>query len=174
MTSSRRGRMVWPLRHDDVSRTVGRSRDRDAPAEPPLRRALALGVGLQLLQQLVGINTVMYYSTTILEASHDDVSQQDWLAPPLDRHRRDIGVHGASGSLAPPPGSTQHRLTYGSGKGGTAAAPTWTKPVARKPGRGGGGLGDGHGLLLTADGQPMPPSEALAELEKSKPRAEVG
>ena len=88
---------------------------------------------------------------------------------PFGSNRHDIGVHGASGSLAPPPGSTQHRLTYGSGKGGTAAAPTWTKPFARKQGRG-GGIGDG--TLLTADGQPMPPSEALAEREKNKPRAE--
>ena len=102
MTSSRRGRMVWPLRHDDVSRTVGRSRDRDAPAEPPLRRALALGVGLQLLQQLVGINTVMYYSTTILEASHDDVSQQDCLPSQLESNCHVLLDDNSSRTLASP------------------------------------------------------------------------
>jgi SP family myo-inositol transporter-like MFS transporter 13 len=32
-----------------------------------VRRQLAVGVGLQLFQQLAGINTVMYYSTTILQ-----------------------------------------------------------------------------------------------------------
>ena len=33
-----------------------------------LRRAAALGVGLQLLNQLSGINTVMYYSATIMRS----------------------------------------------------------------------------------------------------------
>jgi hypothetical protein len=33
----------------------------------PVRRQLRLGVGLMLLQQLVGINTIMYYSTPILK-----------------------------------------------------------------------------------------------------------
>ncbi len=32
-----------------------------------VRRQLRLGVGLMLLQQLVGINTLMYYSATILK-----------------------------------------------------------------------------------------------------------
>lgn len=33
--------------------------------DPRIRRALMLGCGLQLLQQLSGINTVMYYSASI-------------------------------------------------------------------------------------------------------------
>lgn len=33
--------------------------------DPRIRRALILGCGLQLLQQLSGINTVMYYSASI-------------------------------------------------------------------------------------------------------------
>ena len=32
-----------------------------------VRRQLRLGIGLMLLQQLVGINTLMYYSATILK-----------------------------------------------------------------------------------------------------------
>uniref|UniRef100_A0A4W3IKD6 Solute carrier family 2 member 13b n=1 Tax=Callorhinchus milii TaxID=7868 RepID=A0A4W3IKD6_CALMI len=36
---------------------------------PPTRRALIVGCGLQLFQQLAGINTVMYYSATILQMS---------------------------------------------------------------------------------------------------------
>ncbi|XP_073475786.1 proton myo-inositol cotransporter [Aquarana catesbeiana] len=36
---------------------------------PPTRRALFVGCGLQMFQQLAGINTVMYYSATILQMS---------------------------------------------------------------------------------------------------------
>jgi len=38
--------------------------------KPRVFRALCLGVGLQLLQQSIGINTIMYYSATILQMSH--------------------------------------------------------------------------------------------------------
>ena len=34
---------------------------------PHVRRALLLGVGIQILQQIVGINTVMYYGATIVQ-----------------------------------------------------------------------------------------------------------
>uniref|UniRef100_A0A8C9S4Y8 Solute carrier family 2 member 13 n=1 Tax=Scleropages formosus TaxID=113540 RepID=A0A8C9S4Y8_SCLFO len=48
---------------------------------PPTRRALLLGCGLQMFQQLSGINTVMYYSATILQMSgvRDD-KLAIWLA----------------------------------------------------------------------------------------------
>ncbi|KAM8974803.1 proton myo-inositol cotransporter [Pelodytes ibericus] len=48
---------------------------------PPTRRALLLGCGLQMFQQLSGINTVMYYSATILQMSGvNDDRLAIWLA----------------------------------------------------------------------------------------------
>ncbi|XP_053318717.1 proton myo-inositol cotransporter isoform X2 [Spea bombifrons] len=47
----------------------------------PTRRALLLGCGLQMFQQLAGINTVMYYSATIFQMSGvTDDSLAIWLA----------------------------------------------------------------------------------------------
>ncbi|XP_008289630.1 proton myo-inositol cotransporter isoform X2 [Stegastes partitus] len=47
----------------------------------PTRRALIVGCGLQMFQQLSGINTVMYYSATILQmAGVRDDKQAIWLA----------------------------------------------------------------------------------------------
>jgi len=46
-----------------------------------VRRALAVGCGLQLIQQLSGINTVMYYSATIIQMSGvRDETTAIWLA----------------------------------------------------------------------------------------------
>lgn len=47
----------------------------------PTRRALVVGCGLQMFQQLAGINTVMYYSATILQmAGVREDKQAIWLA----------------------------------------------------------------------------------------------
>lgn len=47
----------------------------------PTRRALIVGCGLQMFQQLAGINTVMYYSATILQMGGvRDVKLAIWLA----------------------------------------------------------------------------------------------
>ncbi|XP_052453881.1 proton myo-inositol cotransporter-like isoform X2 [Carassius gibelio] len=47
----------------------------------PARRALIVGCGLQMFQQLAGINTVMYYSATILQMSGvQDDQMAIWLA----------------------------------------------------------------------------------------------
>lgn len=43
--------------------------------DPRIRRALVLGCGLQMLQQLSGINTVMYYSASIFRFE----CQAGWL-----------------------------------------------------------------------------------------------
>ena len=54
----------------------GRSAYMELLRVPSLRRALMIGVMLQVFQQLTGINTVMYYSPTILQLSQnsDDTS----------------------------------------------------------------------------------------------------
>ena len=44
------------------------------------RRALLLGCSLQLLQQLAGINTVMYYFGDMMRTAGFDVSTSIWLA----------------------------------------------------------------------------------------------
>ncbi|KAM8890856.1 proton myo-inositol cotransporter-like isoform 2-T2 [Spinachia spinachia] len=50
-------------------------------AHGPTRRALVVGCGLQMFQQLAGINTVMYYSATILQMGGvQDVNQAIWLS----------------------------------------------------------------------------------------------
>ncbi|XP_070558860.1 proton myo-inositol cotransporter-like isoform X3 [Ptychodera flava] len=48
---------------------------------PPVRRALIVGCGMQMFQQLAGINTVMYYSATIIKMSGvKDDRLAIWLA----------------------------------------------------------------------------------------------
>mmetsp|Transcript_18822 Transcript_18822/g.28597 ORF Transcript_18822/g.28597 Transcript_18822/m.28597 type:complete len:566 (+) Transcript_18822:79-1776(+) len=48
--------------------------------DAPTRRALVLGCGIMLLQQLSGINTVMYYAASIYEMSQFDELTSVWLA----------------------------------------------------------------------------------------------
>ncbi|WP_241009423.1 sugar porter family MFS transporter [Gluconobacter kondonii] len=45
---------------------------------PNFRRSVALGVMLQMMQQLAGINIVMYYAPNILAAAHFDAQSQMW------------------------------------------------------------------------------------------------
>lgn len=49
-------------------------------SDPPTRRALQLGCGIMALQQLSGINTVMYYAASIYEMSQFDELTSVWLA----------------------------------------------------------------------------------------------
>ena len=48
---------------------------------PSVRRALVVGCGLQMYQQVAGINTIMYYSATIIKMSGvSSDSAAVWLA----------------------------------------------------------------------------------------------
>ena len=48
---------------------------------PSVRRALVVGCGLQMYQQIAGINTIMYYSATIIKMSGvSSDSHAVWLA----------------------------------------------------------------------------------------------
>lgn len=49
-------------------------------SDPPTRRALQLGCGMMALQQLCGINTVMYYAASIYQMSQFDELTSVWLA----------------------------------------------------------------------------------------------
>ncbi|CAM9131905.1 unnamed protein product [Chrysoparadoxa australica] len=52
----------------------------DLLLDPPVRRALCLGCGLMALQQLSGINTVMYYAATIYEMAGFSENASIWLS----------------------------------------------------------------------------------------------
>lgn len=59
--------------------------------DPRIRRALVLGCGLQMLQQLTGINTVMYYSAIIFSMAGFSVKSSIWLAA-LTAASQSVGV----------------------------------------------------------------------------------
>jgi len=67
---------------EDVAATASlpRARMRDLCTSPPIRRAVTLGCGLMLLQQLSGINTVMYYSASIYNMAGFSDTTSIWLA----------------------------------------------------------------------------------------------
>jgi len=52
----------------------------DMLSDAPTRRALFLGCGLMVLQQLSGINTVMYYAASIYEMSQFNEKTAIWLS----------------------------------------------------------------------------------------------
>ena len=67
---------------EDVAETLSlpTARLADLWASPPIRRTVALGCGLMLLQQLSGINTVMYYSASIYAMAGFADEAAIWLA----------------------------------------------------------------------------------------------
>jgi MFS transporter, SP family, solute carrier family 2 (myo-inositol transporter), member 13 len=67
---------------EDVAETASlpMARLSDLWSSPPIRRAVTLGCGLMLLQQLSGINTVMYYSASIYTMAGFSDEAAIWLA----------------------------------------------------------------------------------------------
>lgn len=76
--------------HDDVEEEMKEIRESEANKEegvaiskifttPHVRKALLIGCGLQLFQQLCGINTVIYYSATILKNAGFPPERAIWL-----------------------------------------------------------------------------------------------
>ena len=48
---------------------------------PPVRRALVVGCGLQLFQQIIGVNAVLFYSASVIQLSGvSSLSSAAWLA----------------------------------------------------------------------------------------------
>ena len=52
----------------------------DMLCDPPTRRALTLGCGIMAIQQLTGINTVMYYSASIYKEAQFNETMSVWLS----------------------------------------------------------------------------------------------
>lgn len=62
------------------SNTSPKNKVYEMMSHPPTRRALLLGCGLMILQQLVGINTVMYYAASIYEMAGYSTTTSIWLS----------------------------------------------------------------------------------------------
>ncbi|KAG7260612.1 hypothetical protein CRUP_008634 [Coryphaenoides rupestris] len=66
---------------DSIRLSVEEEKKEAGGGHAPTRRALIVGCGMQMFQQLCGINTVMYYSATILQMAGVRNDQQAiWLA----------------------------------------------------------------------------------------------
>ncbi len=63
-----------------VSRSMGIYKFSNLIRDRPVQRALLYGCGLQALQQLVGINTVMYYSATVFSLAGFPNTLSIWLS----------------------------------------------------------------------------------------------
>ncbi len=59
---------------------------------PFFRRSVALGIGLQVMQQLTGINVVMYYAPKILEGAHFGTAAAAWATVMVGAVNAVVGV----------------------------------------------------------------------------------
>lgn len=76
-TSGLNGFADPPRKHHDESAV---HRFIDMVTDPPTRRALILGCGLMVIQQFSGVNTIMYYASSIYEMSGFDELTSVWLS----------------------------------------------------------------------------------------------
>ncbi|GBR27837.1 sugar-proton symporter [Komagataeibacter oboediens DSM 11826] len=81
---------------DNIRRELGAGRPVGGFAllrtRPFFRRSVALGIGLQVMQQLTGINVVMYYAPKILEGAHFGTSAAAWATVMVGAVNAVVGV----------------------------------------------------------------------------------
>ena len=100
---------------------------------PVVKAALVVGVGLAILQQVTGINTVIYYAPTIVEFTGVDSSAGSILAAVgvgVDQRRHDPARAAAARSGRPPDAALRRRHRHGRSRSSPSAPPSRSAAAA--------------------------------------------